>query len=170
MKVINDLVQVDDLQFIATESTIRTSGLVLSKVKFDDQLRQDLESCDFDFDNFAKLKDDYANGLVPVENIQSAAPKILYLKQRKKDADAVAVAIAIDDQVYLNKNVDDKLGVSADATRYRYMSLINGFIRYFGLTQDSIKYFDGQKFICTKSAVDDRRSGAVKTDDSTIDW
>lgn len=171
MNIINNLVTVDSIQLICTESTLRTSGLVQNKIKFDDQLTKDLTDCGFDFESFNKLKEQFAIDRDSVKaDLQASAPKVLYLKQRKKDADAVAVAIAIDGQVYLNKNVDSKLGVGAEATRYKYMGYINGFIQFFGLTADSVESFNGADFVCTESAYDDRKTGAIKSDDSTIDW
>lgn len=171
MNIINNLVTVDSIQLICTESTLRLSGLVQNKIKFDDQLTRDLTGCDFDFESFDKLKADYAIDRDSVRaDLQAGAPKVLYLKQRKKDVDPVAVAIAINGQVYLNKNVDSKLGVGAEATRYKYMGYINGFIQFFGLNTDTIEYFNGADFVCTESAFDDRKTGAIKADDSTIDW
>lgn len=171
MNIINDLVTVDSIQLICTESTLRTSGLVQNKIKFDDQLTADLTECGFDFDNFNQLKAQYAVDRESVKaDLQASAPKVLYLKQRKRDAEPVAVAIAIDGQVFLNKNVDSKLGVGAEATRYKYAGYINGFIQFFGLRTESLEYYNGAPFVCTESAYDDRKTGAIKSDDSTLDW
>lgn len=157
-------------QFIATVDCLKQSKTTVQKIAFNTQERDILESVGFDFDAFNKLKEQYGAGMVAVDDIKRVAPVFLYLKQRKADADAVAVAVAFEGQVYLNKNVDSELGVGAEATRYKYMSYINCFITTFGSIDSTVSWFDGLDFVCTQSALDDRKTGATKTDDSCLDW
>ena len=166
----NNLVQAMGQQFVATVDCLKQSKTTVQKIAFNTQERDILESLGFDFDSFNKLKEQYGAGMVAVDDIKRAAPVFLYLKQRKADADAVAVAVAFEGQVYLNKNVDSELGVGAEATRYKYMAYINCFITTFSAIDTTVAWFDGLDFVCTQSALDDRKTGATKTDDSCLDW
>ena len=171
MNIINNLVQVEGQQFISTIDNLKSAQIVLSKIKFTESELDILNQVDFDFESFNKLKAEYTQNRTSdnLQLIQQSAPKFLYLKQRKKDADAVAVAVAVNNQVYLNKNVDNKLGCGAEATRYKYMAWINCFIQTFNKS-DFIEYFDGADFICTESALDNRRTTGAPVDDACLDW
>lgn len=166
----NNLIQAMGQQFIATVDCLKQSKTTVQKIGFNTQEQDILKSIDFDFDSFNKLKEQYGAGVVAVDDIKRAAPVFLYLKQRKADADAVAVAVAVEGQVYLNKNVDSELGVGAEATRYKYMAFINCFIQTFGAADSAVEWFNGLDFVCTASALDDRKTGATKTDDNCLDW
>ena len=166
----NNLVQAMGQQFIATIDCLKQSKTTVQKIGFNTQEQDILKSIGFDFESFNKLKEQYGAGMVAVDDIKRAAPIFLYLKQRKADADAVAVAVAVEGQVYLNKNVDSELGVGAEATRYKYMAFINCFIQTFGADNTSVEWFNGLDFVCTASALDDRKTGATKTDDNCLDW
>ena len=174
MLVIKDnLVQVMGQQFVATIGCLKQSKTTVQKIGFNTQEKNILESIGFDLDNFDDLKQKYTDNRddkTVLDEIKRCAPVFLYLKQRKADADAVAVAVAVEGQVYLNKNVDSEIGVGAEATRYKYMSYINCFIQTFGSIDSTVAWFDGLDFVCTTSALDDRKTGATKTDDNCLDW
>lgn len=169
----NNLVQSMGQQFVATVDCLKQSKTTVQKIAFNTQERDILESVGFDFGNFDELKRKYADNrddATVLDELKHSAPVFLYLKQRKADADAVAVAVAVEGQVYLNKNVDSEIGVSAEATRYKYMAYINCFIQTFSAMESTISWFDGLDFVCTQSALDDRKTGATKTEDSCLDW
>ena len=170
MQIINNLIQVEGQQFISTVDNLKSAQIVLQKIKFTESEKDILNQINFDFDKFESLKSEYTKTRLDTDlaNLRQSAPKFLYLKQRKKDADAVAVAVAIDNTVYLNKNVDNKLGCGAEATRYKYMAWINCFIQTF--TDSAVEYFNGADFICTESALDNRRTTGAQVDDSCLDW
>jgi hypothetical protein len=170
MNINNNLVQVMGQQFIATVDCLKQSKTTVQKIGFNSQEKDVLESIGFDFESFNKLKEQYGAGMTSVDDIKRVAPVFLYLKQRKADADAVAVAVAVEGQVYLNKNVDAELGVGAEATRYKYMAYINGFINTFCAIDSEVAWFNGLDFVCTASALDDRKTGATKSDDNCLDW
>lgn len=169
----NNLVQVMGQQFIATIDCLKQSKTTVQKIGFNLQEKDILESIGFDFDLFNNLKQRYTDNRDDasiLEELRRCAPVFLYLKQRKADADAVAVAVAVEGQVYLNKNCDSDIGVGAEATRYKYMSFINGFIQNFSAINTDVSWFNGLDFVCTQSALDDRKTGATKSDDNCLDW
>lgn len=167
----NNRVAVESLVFTADINTLKNSKTVLSKIGFTAQETKDLESCGFDFDSFNELKEKYSAGDKTVlDDLKNSAPKFLYLKQRRKDADAVAVAVAFDGQVFINKNMDNKLGVGAEATRYKYMAYINGFIDCFLAIDNGVQTFNGVDFVCVESAYDDRKTDGAKQGADCLDW
>lgn len=157
-------------QYVATADCLKQSKTVLQKIGFNDNERTTLESVGFDFESFNDLKEKYANDKSVVDDLKRAAPLFMYLKQRRADTDAVIVAVAFEGQVYLNKNVDNDLGVGAEATRYKYMAWINAFISTFNSTDNDVATFDGAPFICTQSALDDRKNSTPKQSDDCLDW
>jgi hypothetical protein len=167
----NNRVAVESLVFTADVETLKNSKTVLQKIGFTQQEQKDLESCNFDFETFTDLKTKYSNGDKTVlDDLKSSAPKFLYLKQRRKDADAVAVAVAFDGYVFINKNVDSKLGVGAEATRYKYMAYINGFIDCFLAIDNDLQTFNGVDFVCVESAYDERKTDGAKSNADCLDW
>lgn len=167
----NNRVAVESLIFSADFETLKNSKTVLSKIGFTAQEKADLSDCGFDFDDFNALKEKYSAGDKTVlDDLKAQAPKFLYLKQRRKDADAVAVAVAFDKYVFINKNMDNKLGVGAEATRYKYMAYINGFIDCFLGTSNDLRTFNGVDFVCVESAYDDRKTEGAKQDADCLDW
>lgn len=169
--ILYNRVVVEGLIFTADYNTLKNSKTVLSKIGFTAQETKDLESCGFDFDSFESLKAKYSAGDKTVlDDLKAQVPKFLYLKQRRKDAEAVAVAIAFDGQVFINKNMDNKLGVGAEATRYKYMAYLNGFIECFLSSDNDIQTFSGVDFICIESAYDDRKTDGAKQGDDCLDW
>lgn len=173
MNIVNNLVQVMGQQFVATIDCLKQSKTTVQKIGFNTQEQNILESIGFDFDSFNNLKQKYTSDRKDesvLDELKQRAPVFLYLKQRKADTDAVAVAVAVGGQVYLNKNVDAELGVGAEATRYKYMAFINCFIQSFDKFDSDVAWFNGLDFVCTQSALDDRKTGATKTDDNCLDW
>lgn len=169
--ILYNRVAVEGLIFTADYNTLKNSKTVLQKIGFTAQETKDLESCGFDFDSFNILKSKYSDGdKTVIDELKAQAPKFLYLKQRRKDAEAVAVAVAFDGQVFINKNMDNKLGVGAEATRYKYMAYINGFINCFLAIDNDLQTFGGLDFVCIESAYDDRKTDGQKTNDDCIDW
>ena len=177
MILVNNKVQVEGLILYADWQTIKAQNIVLKKIAFSESESTALKACGFDFDSFNNLKavaggaesaDERAKAL---EDIKAAAPCFLYLKQRVKDAPAVVVAVAFDNKVYLNKNVDDSIGVGAEATRYKYSAFINGFTSHFleSLTDEekstAVEKYKGADFKVVKSAYDERKSTAPVGDD-----
>ena len=170
MLVINNLVQVMGQQYTATPDCLKQSKTVLQKIGFSDNEKSALDSVGFDFETFNDLKEKYASDKSVVDDLKRAAPLFMYLKQRRADSDSVIIAVAFDGQVYLNKNVDNDLGVGAEATRYKYMAWINAFISTFGAIDNGLSWFDGAPFVCTQSALDDRKNNAPKQSDDCLDW
>ena len=170
MILVNNFVQVMGQQYVATADCLKQSKTVLQKIGFDDNEKSTLESVGFDFATFNDLKQQYAADKSVVDDLKRAAPLFMYLKQRRADTDAVIVAVAFDGQVYLNKNVDNDLGVGAEATRYKYMAWINAFISTFGATDNGLSWFDGAPFICTQSALDNRKNSTPKQSEDCFDW
>lgn len=164
-------VAVESLVFTADINTLKNSKTVLQKIGFTTQESADLKNCNFDFDSFNELKQKYSEGDKTVlDDLKASAPKFLYLKQRRKDADAVAVAVAFDGFVFINKNVDSKLGVGAEATRYKYMAYINAFIECFLAIDNDLQTFNGVDFVCVESAYDDRKTDGTKQNADCLDW
>ena len=171
INIVDNRVAVESLIFTADYNTLKNSKTVLSKIGFTAQERADLESCGFDFNAFQDLKSKYSDGDKSVlDDLKSSAPKFLYLKQRRKDTEPVAVAVAFDGQVFINKNVDNKLGVGAEATRYKYMAYINGFIDCFLASDNDVQTFNGLDFVCIESAYDDRKTDGAKQGADCLDW
>lgn len=177
MILVNNKVQVEGLILFADWQTIKTQNIVLKKIAFNDEEKKALTACNFDFESFDDLKavagaaekaDEKAKAL---EDIKSAAPCFLYLKQRVKESAPVVVAVAFDNKVFLNKNVDDSIGVGAEATRYKYSAFINGFTSHFteSLTDEekstAVEKYSGADFKVVKSAYDERKSTAPVGDD-----
>lgn len=172
MKINTDnRITVENQTFVATLDCLKKSQTVLAKIKFTDDEKRNLSKVNFDFGIFDDYKRAYSESQTDdnLNDIKAHCPKFLYLKQRKKDAEPVIIAIAFDGQVFLNKNVDDKIGVGAEATRYKYMAYINAFIKAF-LIEDNVGLFDGDDFICTESALDDRRNDGPKSTVDCLDW
>ena len=172
MNIQKNLVVVNGQQFIATSDCLKNSKTVVKKIKFNDSETEILSACDFDFEQFKKAKSEYGTEQSEqnLKQVSELSPMFLYLKQRKADSESVAVAVAFGGQVYLNKNVDSELGVGAEATRYKYMAYINGFIQLFTKNNSPVEYFEGMPFVCESSAFDDRKTGGQKTDDSCLEW
>lgn len=170
----NNLVRAEKIQLIATPDTLRESRAVLLKVgNFNAQEKTALESVGFDFGALESAKQKYADTKAEsdLEIVKEIAPRFLYLKQRLKDTDPCLVACAVDGVVYLNKNVDDNLGVGAEATRLKFMGLINGFIKTFSLLESTeVQFWAGEDFTCVQSALDDRRAPTAKKDSDCLDW
>lgn len=170
MILVNNKVQVEGLILSAEWQTIKNQNIVLKKVAFNSDEKAALTACGFDFAGFDNLK--AAAGVAEkaderqaaFDDIKAAAPCFLYLKQRVKDAPAVVVAVAFESKVFLNKNVDDSIGVGAEATRYKYSAFINGFVNQYAGGAD-IALFNGADFKVVKSAFDDRKSTAPASDD-----
>lgn len=172
MILVNNKVQVEGLILYADWQTIKTQNIVLKKVAFNDDEKAALTACNFDFAAFDDLKavagaaEKADEKQAAFDDIKAAAPCFLYLKQRVKDAAPVVVAVAFDNKVYLNQNVDDSLGVGAEATRYKYSAFINGFTSHFleSLTDDekltAVEKYKGADFKVVKSAFDERKSTA----------
>lgn len=172
MIVQNNLVMAEKLQLIATPESLRKSGAVLLKIgNFNSQEKNALESVNFDFDALESAKQKYAEAKAEsdLEIVKQLAPKFLYLKQLK-NPDHCLVAFAVDGGIYLNTNVDNKLGVGAEATRLKFMGLINGFIKTFGSSDYDVQFWSGEDFICSQSALDDRRTKTAKKDSDCLDW
>lgn len=172
MNIQNNFVIVNGQQFIATADCLKNSKTVLKKIKFNESESDILHGCDFDFESFKQAKSAYGaeQSEQNLKQVSDLSPLFLYLKQRKADSESVAVAVAFGGQVFLNKNVDNEIGVGAEATRYKYMAYINGFIQLFTENNNPVEYFDGLPFVCESSAFDDRKTGATKSDDSCLDW
>ena len=177
MIIVNNKVQVEGLILSADWQTIKAQNIVLKKVAFNESEKAALTACGFDFAAFDDLKaaagaaESADEKQVAFDDIKAAAPCFLYLKQRVKDAAPVVVAVAVDNKVYLNQNVDDSLGVGAEATRYKYSAFINGFINHFteSLTDDekstAVDKYKGAEFKVVKSAFDERKTTAPAGDD-----
>ena len=174
MIVQNNLVKAEKLQLIATPESLRESRAVLLKVgNFNRQEKTALESANFDFGALESAKQKYAESKdeSDLEIVKEIAPRFLYLKQRLKDNEPCLIACAVDGVVHLNKNVDDQLGVGAEATRLKFMALINGFIKTFSLLESAeIQFWAGDEFTCAQSALDDRRAPTAKKDSDCLDW
>lgn len=177
MIIVNNKVQVEGLILSADWQTIKAQNIVLKKIAFNDDESKALTACGFDFAGFDKLKaaagaaEKADEKQVAFDNIKATAPCFLYLKQRVKDSTPVVVAVAFDNKIFLNQNVDDSLGVGAEATRYKYSAFINGFINHFieSLTDDeklsAVDKYKGADFKVVKSAYDERKSTAPAGDD-----
>ena len=174
MIIQNNLVRAEKFQLIATAENLRDSRAVLLKVgNFNRQEKLALESADFDFGALESAKQKYAESKAESDLaiVKENAPRFLYLKQRLKDTEPCLVACAVDGAIYLNKNVDDNLGVGAEATRLKFMGLINGFIKTFSLLESNeVKFWGGDEFTCVQSALDDRRTITAKKDNDCLDW
>lgn len=172
MILVNNKVQVEGLILSTDWQTIKKQNIVLKKVAFKDDEKAALKACNFDFAAFDDLKaaagaaEKADEKQAAFDDIKAAAPCFLYLKQRVKDAAPVVVAVAFDNKVYLNQNVDDSLGVGAEATRYKYSAFINGFTNHFleSLTDEekstAVEKYKGTDFKVVKSAFDERKSTA----------
>lgn len=170
MILVNNTVQVEGLILYADWQTIKNQNIVLKKVAFNDDEKAALKACNFDFVAFDNLKavagvsEKADEKQAAFDDIKAAAPCFLYLKQRVKDSTPVVVAVAFDNKVYLNQNVDDSIGVGAEATRYKYSAFVNGFVNHYAGGAD-IALFNGADFKVVKSAYDDRKSTAPASDD-----
>lgn len=177
MILVNNKVQVEGLILSADWQTIKTQNIVLKKIAFNDDEKAALKACNFDFAAFDDLKavagsaESAEEKAKAFEDIKSTAPCFLYLKQRVKESAPVVVAVAFDNKVYLNQNVDDSIGVGAEATRYKYSAFINGFVNHFleSLTDDekatAVDKYKGADFKVVKSAFDERKSTAPVGED-----
>lgn len=152
-------------------TTLKNQAKVVKKIKFSDDERFALEAIDFDFDNLKQLVAKYGESKdeSDLDNVKFASPIFLYFKQHKESADPVIVAVAVEGQIYFNKNVDDGLGAGSRASRFQYCAFLNGFADCFSATDTEVQTFDGATFKVEKSAMDDRRK-KIKTDDGCLDW
>lgn len=169
-----------DWQTIKKQEVVKGRNAVQKKVAFRDDERAALTACGFDFAAFDNLKaaagaaESAEAKQAAFDDIKAAAPCFLYLKQ-KHNPQPVVVAVAFDSQVFLNKNVDDALGVGAEATRYRFQGFINGFINHYteSLTDEeraaAVVFYNGEKFEKKTSAYDDRKSTAPAADEGCLD-
>lgn len=174
MIIQNNLIRAEKFQLIATPDTLRESRAVLLKVgNFNRQEKTALESANFDFGALESAKQKYAESKAEsdLEIVKEIAPRFLYLKQRLKDTEPCLVACAVDGAVFVNTNVDNQLGVGAEATRLKFMGLINGFIKTFSLLESNdLQFWAGDDFTCAQSALDDRRAPTAKKDSDCLDW
>lgn len=173
MKFDNDLQRVvaESEIYTATRDCLKRSKTVLVKIGFNDDEKRNLSKVNFDFDVFNDYKKAYSESRSDedLQEIKNHCPKFLYFKHSRKEAEPVIIAIAFDGQVFLNQNVDDDLGVGAEATLYKHMAYINAFIDLF-LTEESVEWFDGDSFVCLKSARNDRRGKTPPKSDDCLDW
>ena len=151
-------------------ATLKKQATVLKKIKFTESEKDVLEKVNFDFENLTSLVEKYGESKdeSDLDNVKFASPVFLYFRQRKENAESVVVAVAVEGQVYLNKNVDNDLGFGAEATRLKHCSYLNGFIDCFSATDADVQTFGGQPFKVEKSALDNRRT-KTKADDSCLD-
>lgn len=177
---VEGIVLTADWETIKKQEVVKGKKVVQKRVAFNDDERAALTACGFDFTAFDNLKaaaggaESAEEKAKALEDIKAAAPCFLYLKQ-KHNPDPVVVAVAFDSQVFLNQNVDDSIGVGAEATRYKFQGFINGFINHFteSLADDektaAILKYNGTDFKKKTSAYDDRKSTAPAVDEGCLD-
>lgn len=171
MIIVDNKVVCESHVLTCDSGTLKKQATVLKKIKFSDSEKSALDKVGFDFANLENLVATYGESKdeSDLDNVKFASPVFLYFRQRKENAESVIVAIAVEGQIYLNKNVDNDLGFGAEATRLKHCAYLNGFIDCFSATESDVQTFDGQPFKVEKSALDNRRQ-KKQSDDSCLDW